>query len=289
MVHSAGIVKLNQTITEARKSAVDSAGHVLAFAETARQEGPFQKLEFVSTIGVAGRTQGLVAETFPFRATDFHNTYEQAKSEAETLVSAKIEAGLPVTVHRPSMVIGDSQTGKIIHFQVFYYLAEFFSGRKTYGIVPDTGDVLLDIIPSDYVAQAIRATSALPETAGRVFHLCAGPRHAPRIGELTEQLRAIYNHHRLPLPHLTKLPFGLYQTLVPLAANIAPVKMRPMLRSLPFFLDYLADHQVFDNDQTNAFLSAQGICIPQAADYLDHIMGHYLQSKALSKSKQKPR
>jgi len=282
MVHSAGIVKLNQALAEARRSAVDSTRHVLAFAEAARRQGPFEKLEFVSTVGVAGRTQGLVPEVMPLAAAGFHNTYEQAKSEAERLVVAKIESGLPVTVHRPSMVVGDSKTGKIIHFQVFYYLAEFFAGRKTFGIVPDTGEVLLDIIPADYVAQAIHASSGLPEAAGRVFHLCAGPSHAPRIADLTVQLRAIYASHNLPLPRLLKLPFGVYRRLTPAAARFAPQKLRPMLRSLPLFLDYLADRQVFDNANTTAFFSRHGIDAPCAKEYLGRIMGFYFQSKLQS-------
>ena len=60
-----------------------------------------------------------------------------------------MQAGLPATIHRPSMVVGDSQTGKVIHFQVFYHLCEFLSGRRTLGIVPDTGDAALDGEVSD--------------------------------------------------------------------------------------------------------------------------------------------
>lgn len=281
MIHCAGIVKLNQPIEAARRSAVDSAKHVVAFAETARQNGGFQKLEFVSTVGVAGRTQGLVPEELPLKATaGFHNTYEQAKSEAESLLLAKIEAGLPVTIHRPSMVIGESKTGKIIHFQVFYYLAEFFAGRKTYGVIPDAGDVMLDIIPADYVARAISASSTMPQAIGRVFHLCSGPTHAPRIMDLTEQLRQSLANHQFPVPPLLKLPLGIYRKLVPLAARIAPAKMRPLLQSLPLFLDYLADRQVFDNTNTQAFFSPHGIQVPSVNDYLGPIMDFYCESKA---------
>jgi len=280
MIHCAGIVKLNQPIAAARRSAVDSARHVVAFAEAARRDGGLQKLEFVSTVGVAGRTQGLVPEELPLKPTEFHNTYEQAKSEAESLLLAKIEAGLPVTIHRPSMVIGESRTGKIIHFQVFYYLAEFFAGRKTYGVIPDTGDVMLDIIPADYVARAISASSTMPEAIGRVFHLCSGPTHAPRIMDLTGQLRQILGNHQFPVPRLLKLPLGIYRKLVPLAAWIAPAKMRPMLQSLPLFLDYLADRQVFDNTNTQAFFSPQGIQVPPVNDYLGPIMDFYCESKA---------
>ena len=41
-----------------------------------------------------------------------------------------------VTLHRPSMVVGHAETGKVIHFQVFYHLCEFLSGRHTRGLIP---------------------------------------------------------------------------------------------------------------------------------------------------------
>ena len=48
---------------------------------------------------------------------------EAAKAEAERAVWSE-GAGLPITVHRPSMVVGEAQNGRVIHFQVFYHLCE---------------------------------------------------------------------------------------------------------------------------------------------------------------------
>jgi thioester reductase-like protein len=279
LIHCAGVVKLTQPLEEARRTAVGSAREVVEFAEAAGCEGQFRKLEFVSTIGASGRIRGRVPEDLPLKTPGFRNTYEQSKSEAEGFVLSKIEAGLPITVHRPSMVVGDSKTGKVLHFQVFNYLAEFFSGLKTYGVVPDTKDVVLDIIPVDYVARAIVTSSLLPEAAGRVLHLCSGPDHAPRIADLVEKLQPIYQAQNIKVPRRIRLPIGLYRELAPLAARIAPERMRPMLRSLPLFLDYFADAQVFENAETAAFLSRHGVNIPRVDDYLAPIMDFYFQSK----------
>jgi hypothetical protein len=162
---------------------------------------------------------------------------------------------------------------------VFYYLAEFFSGLKTYGIVPETGDVVLDIIPVDYVARAIITSSRLPKTQGFVFHLCSGPGHAPRITDLVEKLRPIYRAHDIEVPRLVRLPIRLYQKLAPLAAPIAPEKMRSMLRSLPLLLDYFSDIQTFDNTKTVALLSSHGVTIPQVDNYLPSLMDYFFQVK----------
>ena len=117
VIHCAGAVRMNLPIEKARASAVFAAENVLAFARDVARLGQLKKLELVSTVGVLGRQPGLLTETWQGTNRDYHNTYEQAKAEAEVVMQKAIEAGLPATVHRPSMVVGSAATGKIIHFQ----------------------------------------------------------------------------------------------------------------------------------------------------------------------------
>jgi thioester reductase-like protein len=112
VVHSAGNVKLSQSLEEARANAVGSAQRVVEFARSCQDRGLLQKLDVVSTVGVAGRMPGLVPERRLSEPREFHNTYEQAKAEAEELLFQELQTGLPVTIHRPSMVVGNSQTGR---------------------------------------------------------------------------------------------------------------------------------------------------------------------------------
>ena len=184
VVHSAGNVKLNRPLDEARRSAVDGARQIVSFVDACAKNGGFQKLEFVSTVGVAGNMAGTVPERRFSEPRSFRNSYEAAKAEAETFVLQEIDRGLPATIHRPSMVVGDAHDGKIIQFQVFYYLCEFLSGRRTAGIIPDAGDIRLDIIPVDYVARAIQESSLRPQAIepdlSSLRRACAGaPNHAP--------------------------------------------------------------------------------------------------------------
>src|SRR5262245_20128613 len=44
-IHCAGDVKLNRTLEEATRSAVDSVRHAISFAEAARQRGALEKIE----------------------------------------------------------------------------------------------------------------------------------------------------------------------------------------------------------------------------------------------------
>src|SRR5262249_35957340 len=133
VVHSAGNVRLNRPLDEARADAVDPALQIVTLVQACRQQGLPVKLDFVSTVGGAGNVPGVVPETPLDGVRLFRNTYEAAKAEAENLVLAEMGRGLAGTIHRPSMVVGDSRTGAVPQFQVFYHLCEFLSGRKTLG------------------------------------------------------------------------------------------------------------------------------------------------------------
>ena len=89
------------------------------------------------------------------------------------------------------MVIGDSASGRVIHFQVFYHLCEFLSGRRTCGLLPDFGGFKLDVVPADYVAAAIGASIASPEASGRILHLCSGPARALALDACGDLFRSL--------------------------------------------------------------------------------------------------
>ena len=279
VVHAAGNVKLNQTLAEARRNALDAARQIVAFVHSCRRHDRFHKVDLVSTVGVAGRTRGLVPEE-PMRGVrSYHNTYEAAKAEAEAFVLEEIAKGLPATLHRPSMVVGDSRSGEIIHFQVFYHLSDFLMGCRTRGFVPRTGDIKLDIIPVDYVARILHESSARPETIGRIFHLCSGPEYALSLAEITERLRDLAARHSRSLPPLRRLHPRWFRACLPLVRWLVPRKSRRAFQGLHFFLAYLDEEQVFDNKQVRDFFSPLGIAIPRVPDYLSAIMGYYWKAK----------
>jgi len=280
LIHSAGTVRMNLSIEDARRSAVGSAQATVDFARRLAAAGRLRKFEYVSTVGVAGKRPGALPEIWMDEAREFHNTYEQAKAEAEEIVRhAIVNEGLPVTVHRPSMVIGDARDGRIIHFQIFYFICEFLSGRKTLGLYPDFGEVRLDVIPANWVAEAIVAASRDPETAGRIFHLCSGPEQAPRLEELKAVVRAAFKAHGMRVPPGIRLPRGAFAALARMAARLAPASQRKALATLPIYLDYLADRQGFDNAAYTRWLASRGQRLPLAADYLPGVLGYYMDKR----------
>jgi nucleoside-diphosphate-sugar epimerase len=258
---------------------VDSLRHVLAFAHAGRERGVLRKLEHLSTVGVAGRMSGLVPEAPLSRPRRFHNTYEAAKAEAEELLMREMDAGLAATIHRPSMVVGDARTGRIIHFQVFYHLGEFLAGSRTGGIVPDAGPVRIDIIPADWVARVIHASSVRPDAVGRIFHLCAGPAFALTVNEMGERLHALLARRGRRMPRLRRVPLGWFRRLLPVARLVAPAQGRRFLAALPRLLEYFDEAQVFDNVRTRAFFTGAGLEVPAVDDYLDKVIDFYCDAR----------
>ncbi len=273
VIHSAGNVKLNLSLAEARECAVSGVGNILEFARACHASGRGVKLEYLSTVGVAGRLP-VLPETRLQCERQYHNTYEQSKAEAEDLIWKAHEEGLPVTIHRPSMVVGDSVTGRIAHFQVFFYLCKFLSGEYTFGVVPQLGEAKLDLIPVDYVARAIVTVLDDPTSSGKALHYCNGGDQSLLLEHLIERSRAVGTAAGRSFPRLRRMGLRNFRTLLSLAQLVCIGRRRRSLATLPWFLDYMKESQRFEQTQTAAYLEKRGVRLPAVGEYLDRILEH---------------
>jgi thioester reductase-like protein len=276
IIHCAALVRMNLPLAQARASALDAADNVLQLARSSQRAGQLEKVEFLSTVGVAGTRPGVLPERWVTDAREYHNTYEQAKAEAEVRVARGVAEGLPVTVHRPSMVVGDSKTGAVMRFQIFYHLVEFLSGRRTFGIFPAFGATKLDIVPVDFVANTIAWSSLRQETVGRILHLCAGPEGSLRLDELQARVRTAFVAAGVRLPRRISVPASALQVVLPVIRVLLPEPARGALSTLPIFLAYLAGNQSFANVETRKLLGDAGIALPPVDSYLGKVLENYL-------------
>ena len=283
IIHCAASVKLNMSMDQARASTVVPTRTVLELGRRCAQAGTLRKIDLVSTVGVWGRTPGNMPERRLPEVSEFHNTYEAAKSEAERVIWTEGD-GLPITVHRPSMVVGESGSGRVIHFQIFYHLCEFLSGERTFGIMPDLGVMRLDTIPVDWVADAICWSSMHPEMAGRIFHLCSGPAGAMSLHRLQDKVREAWQSHGRRLPALRRVDRRVLQGLVAVARLFVATKARRALRGLPAVLAYLSESQGFSNTETAQAFAGAGLPVPLVESYLDPVLGFYLAARGAAPS-----
>jgi thioester reductase-like protein len=171
--HSAAIVDWVRPYGALRKANVLGTLDLLRIA-CATKPKPFH---FVSTAAVCYSTWGSrdVQETddvYPY-LNGLHLGYAHSKSVAEALVVQAGERGLPVTIHRPSLLTGSRASGVSNADDL---LSRLFRGMIQMEAAPDL-DWSLDCCPVDYVADAIvHLTTEHHES--RVFHLVnPDPRH----------------------------------------------------------------------------------------------------------------
>jgi nucleoside-diphosphate-sugar epimerase len=280
IIHCAALVRMNLPLANARESAVSAAETVLELADASKRSGRLEKVEYLSTVGVGGNRPGLLPERWITEPREYHNTYEQAKAEAEVVIARGVAEGLPITIHRPSMVVGDSRSGEVIRFQIFYHLVEFLSGQRTFGFFPAFGATRLDIVPVDYVAEAVVWSSGRQDTGGLVLHLCAGPEGALRLDELQARVRESFVAAGRQIPRGISLPPGMLRAAIPAIRVLLPASGRRTLATLPIFLAYLSGDQGFANEKTRKILGHAGILLPSVDSYLGKVLDWYLRTNS---------
>ena len=142
-----------------------------------------ERFVHVSTAYVAGDTPGTFAETDLDGGQGFRNTYEWSKFSAERLVD-RAAASLPAVVARPSIVVGDRASGWTPAFNVIYWPLRAFGRGLLGGELPVNPDGIVDVVPVDYVADALIHLLEHPEIDGRL-NLVAGE-HASTNAQLIE-------------------------------------------------------------------------------------------------------
>jgi thioester reductase-like protein len=99
--------------------------------------------------------------------------YTQSKWVAEKLVTIARDRGLPVTIYRPPLIAGDSQTGI---WNTDDFTCRFIKGCIQMGSIPNM-NCGITLVPVDYVSRAIVYLSRQKESLGKAFHL-NNPNHS---------------------------------------------------------------------------------------------------------------
>jgi thioester reductase-like protein len=168
--HLAAIYDLAVPLEVAQRVNVDGTGNVL---ELCLACSGLERLAYVSTAYVAGRRTGVVYEHELVLGQAFKNHYESTKFQAEVWVR-ELLARVPTTILRPAIVVGDSRTGETEKFDGPYYLLRTIARAAKLGRpIAQFGrsSASFNVVPVDYVVEAIVASAFAPETAGETLHL----------------------------------------------------------------------------------------------------------------------
>lgn len=247
VVHTAAALGLNTPLEVLRQTNVTGTANLLELARAAHRDHGLARFAHVSTAYVAGERMGEVPEEALSDAFGFSSAYEQSKFEGEQLVqSAKTE--LPVTVFRPGMIVGDSRTGAVETFNTFYVpLRLYLSGRLW--LLPARPNLRVNIVPVDYVADAIARLCFEPGAAGLNLHLTAPEAALPTAGELIDFVRKWASEHlRVTLPRPLFLPVPWLETWARQRARDGG------LGAIGALLPYLDEQRRFRRENTDRLL-----------------------------------
>jgi thioester reductase-like protein len=269
IVHAAASVSFTLPLEQARRINVDGTRKVIDFAERCNKRGNLNRVSYVSTAYVAGTHHGRFAEDELDLGQDFRNTYEQTKWEAERLVHAH-SGSLPVQVFRPSIVVGEHDTGWTASFNVIYAPLKAFA-RGVYPLVPGRRSAPVDVVPVSYVADAMFELAGRPDAEGQTYHLAAGPQ-ASTVGELIDMSARRFRRRRA-----LALPPRLYRRFVhPLLLRRSKGQRHEWLQRSESFFPYFEMDISYDTRKTRAALEPAGIRVPPLRDYFERLVGYAL-------------
>lgn len=183
---------------------------------------------FVSSLGILLAYKNITGgqETDDLDATKCPDVgYFQTKYVAERLVRVARARGIPVTIHRIGLIVGDSRTGVS---NADDFVARMLIGCIQAGFAPDIRN-LMDMTPVDFVSDAMVYLSRQPGSLGQVFHLLnPTPIHWSDIFDRV--IEAGYP--------VKKLPFNAWVESIEERAN---PDRNPLYPLLPFFrIDFAA-------------------------------------------------
>ena len=230
VLHCAASVSFDLSLADSRSVNVEGTRRMLDFARSCPQ---LERFSYVSTAYVAGEPGRLFREDELAVGQTFRNPYERSKFEAELAVRSE-GAGLPVQILRPSIVVGDSATGRTSSFNVLYGPLKAYA-RGHVRAIPARRDSPVDIVPVDYVAD--RTHELATNGPDGTFHLVAG-RNATTVGRLLD-----LSSEELGRSRLTVLPPTLYRRW------IHPWLRRkyPALRRMEVYFPYFSMKVRFDD------------------------------------------
>jgi long-chain acyl-CoA synthetase len=188
LIHAAADLRLDASFEDRSRTNVDGVRHALDLARDAARDHPFARFAHVSTAYVAGLRRGEIAEEDLDGACGFANPYERTKYEGERLVR-EAAAVLPVSVFRPGMVVGNSRTGEARTYNTLYVPLRLYLTGKIH-LAPVRSSLRVNLVPVDYVADAIARLALDPRAAGLTFHLVLPHERLPTARELLDATRA---------------------------------------------------------------------------------------------------
>jgi thioester reductase-like protein len=238
-----------------------NAGGTRNVVGLARSLPHLRQFHHVSTCYVAGKREGVILETELRHDAGYRNYYEESKYLAELEVE-KVKDDLPVTIHRPSVVCGDSRTGETGKYDGVYYLIHYLLRWPSMLSLINIGNhqVSLNLVPVDFVVDAMAALAFDERAIGKTVQL-ADPSPLTTNQLFNSIAKSIDGRRsRITAP----------ATWVRFVLMLPP---SPKITGLPHHaVPYFFVKQLYDSSQAQQLLAPHGIRCPPFETYVDRIV-----------------
>ena len=220
-----------------------------------------KRYNYISTCYVAGNRTGVIREEELEHNNGFRNHYEETKYLAELEVE-KLKADLPVTIFRPSVVVGDSESGETVKYDGIYYLIQYLRKAPYLLRAVNVGNkaVRLNLVPVDFVVNAIAELSADENAKGKT--IAVADSEPLTTSELFDAIALEMTGRRSefsPPPKLVE--WFLSRPFSP------PITGLPAHGVPYFFIE-----QTYDTAVANDLLARHDIKCPRFSDYLANLL-----------------
>ena len=229
--------------------------------EFVRKLKSLRRYNYISTCYVAGKRSGRILETELGHDAGFRNYYEETKYLAETEVE-KLKRDLPVTIFRPSVVVGDSKTGETVKYDGIYYLINYLRKAPMLLRVINVGNdqVRLNLVPVDFVVDAIAALARDKRAKGKTIAI-ADPTPLT-TAELFDVIAKDMTGR--------KSEFGPPARLAEWFLNS---RISPAVTGLPHVgVPYFFISQTYDTKVADKLLKPHGVTCPRFGDYVGNLL-----------------
>ncbi|MGE0214243.1 SDR family oxidoreductase [Mycolicibacterium sp.] len=269
LVHCAAVYDMTAPEAVQRAANVEGTRAVLALAR--RLDAT---LHHVSSIAVAGAYRGVFTEDDFDIGQDLPTPYHRTKFEAEQLVRST--DGLRYRIYRPAVVVGDSRTGEMDKIDGPYYFFGLLARlaalpHVTPMMLPDTGRT--NIVPVDYVVDALVALMHLDGRDGQTFHLTA-----PETVGLRGIYRGVAPAAGLP-PLIGSVPRAAVAPLLKVSgrAKVLRDMVATQLGIPGAVLDVVEAAPTFTAARTADALRDTGIEVPDFASYAPRLWRYWAE------------
>ncbi len=274
VIHGAATTRFDHPIDEARSINCGGTRRIIAIAQMCMEKGTLERFVYIGSSSVSGQRAGYIREDELEMGQKFFNTYEQSKNESERIVRDHFDR-LPATVFRPSIIIGDSKTGRTSSFNVIYIpLRLLQKGMLTY--VPGAPDTLMDLVPIDWVDDAMVHIMTRPESTGKVYHITAGEHRAAALSEVVGRAIEYFDEHT-PLKHPRSIEY-ITREEFERRRSLMRGREEALMGQLDTLLPYVSINRLFDSSNADVLLEGSGIEFPLFRNYSEKIFEYCVKT-----------